>query len=164
MAVFLQTCSNCNLRVQTNTLVSCFEKIFFSRFLVETFSDVQQNLNRKVVKTSFYLLRKPVEETDLFEFFNVFRTYSDFQPIFFWLLAENFPIKLSKLLSTRSRSTVGWKLVFFEKFFFRSTSELRTKLFVTIGKTFTESLSEVFSTCSVNKLKKQIFHKFLVFV
>ena len=86
--------------------------------MVETFSDVQQNLNRKVVKTSFYLLRKPVEETDLFEFFNVFRTYLDFQQNFFWLLAENFPIKLSKLLPTRSRSTVGWKLFFLKNSFF----------------------------------------------
>ena len=61
-------------KVQTNTLVSFFGKIHFSRFLVQTYSDVQRNINRKIVKTSFYLFRKPVEETDLFELFNVFRT------------------------------------------------------------------------------------------
>ena len=148
-----------NSKVQTNTSVSFFGKIHFSRFLVQTFSDVQQNINRKIVKTSFYLFRKPVEETDLFELFNVFRTYSEFEQSFFWLLAESFHIKLSKLLSTCSGSTPGWKTTFFWQNLSGLTSELQKKLFLTIGKSSTHRLSKLFSPCLGNKVKKQIFHK-----
>ena len=65
-----------------------FGKNSFPRFLVQTFSEVQQNLNRRVVKTSSYLFRKPVGETDFFEFSNVFGTYSNFGRKFFQFLAK----------------------------------------------------------------------------
>ena len=163
MVVFLQTCPNRFLKFR-QTLWWVFNgKIHFSRFLVQTFSDVQQNLNRKIVKTSFYLFRKPVEETDLFELFNVFRTYSEFEQSFFWLLAESFHIKLSKLLSTCSGSTPGWKTTFFWQNLSGLTSELQTKLFLTIGKSSTHRLSKLFSPCLGNKVKKQIFHKLFGF-
>ena len=139
------------------------EKFFSLGFCFKHFSDVQQRLNRKFVKTSFYLFREPVEETDLFKCFNVFRTYSEFEQSFFWHLAQSFPIKLSKLLSTGSGNTLGWKTIFFWQNLSGLTSELQTKLFLTIGKTSTDRLSKLFSPCIGNQVKKQIFHKLFGF-
>ena len=55
------------------------------------------------------------------------------------------------------------KNIFFWKLLFRLISELRAKLILTIGKSSTDRLSNLFSTCSGNKVKKQIFHNLLVF-
>ena len=85
-----------------------FGKILFSWFLVPTFSDVQQNFYRKVVETTtiFYLFRKPVDETDFVDFSYVFARYSKFGRRFFCFLAVKLLVKLSKMLSTRSGSTI----------------------------------------------------------
>ena len=116
-----------------------------------------------VVKTSSYLFRKPVEETDCFEFSNVFGTNWNFGRKFFQFLARKIPVKLSKLLPTGSGSTPGWKTTFFWKNLPSLISELRKKLFLTIGKNSTDRLSELFSPCSGNKVKKQVFHKIFGF-
>ena len=138
------------------------KKSFF-RFLVETSSDVRKKLYRNVVKNEFYLFRKPIDETDFFDFSNVFDTYSDFWGIFLWLLANKISRKLVKTAFYRFREYTWMKNNSFWKILFRLTSELRAKLLLTVDKTFTERLSKLFSTCSGNKLKKQIFHNFFGF-
>ena len=52
----------------------------------------------------------------------------------------------------------------FWKIFFRLTSEISAKLFVTIGKIFTEKLSKLFSTCSGKNWRNSFFKKFLFFM
>ena len=52
----------------------------------------------------------------------------------------------------------------FWKNFFRLTSEISAKLFVTIGKIFTEKLSKLFSTCSGKNWRNSFFKKFLFFM
>ena len=108
-----------------------WENLFF-RFLVETTSDVRKKLYRKVVKTNFYLFRKPVDETDFFDFSNVFDTYSNFGGNFFWLLAQIIPVNLSKLLSTSSDELSDQKNFWenFQSFFVG----LWSKLFLTLAK------------------------------
>ena len=125
--VFSQTCPNRILRVQTNTLVSSFWKNSFRRFLVQTFSEVQQNLNRKIVKTSSYLFKKLVEETDCFEFSNVFGTYSNFGRKFFRLLAKKTSRKFVKNCFLHVQVVnLEEKKIFFKKIFwfdFRNSGE-----------------------------------------
>ena len=53
---------------------------------------------------------------------------------------------------------------FFSKILFRLTSELQEKLFLTIGKIFTEKLSKLFSTCSGKNWRNSFFKKFLFFM
>ena len=83
LVIFQQTCPNRFLRVETNNLMNFFGKDLFFRFLVRTSSDVRKKHYRNVVKTNFYLLRKPVDEIYFFEFSNVFGTYSNFGRKFF---------------------------------------------------------------------------------
>ena len=139
------------------------EKIFFFGSWLERLLTFGQKHYRNVVKTNFYLLRKPVDEIYFFEFSNVFGTYSDFGRKCFWLLANKSSRKVFKLLLFAFRVHLDENYLFFWKNLSGLTSELRPKLFLTIGKIFAEKLSKLFSTCSGNKLKKQIFHKFFGF-
>ena len=52
----------------------------------------------------------------------------------------------------------------FWKIFFRLTSEISAKLFVTIGKIFTEKMSKLFSTCSGKNWRNSFPKKFLFFM
>ena len=63
------------------------------------------------------MFRKPIDQTDFFEFSKIFGTNSNFGRRIFQFLARKFPVKLSKLLPTGSGSTLGWKTTFFEKIF-----------------------------------------------
>ena len=111
-----------------------FGKNSFPRFSVQTFSEVQQNLNRRVVKTSSYLFRKPVEETDCFEFSNVFGTYSNFGRKFFQLLAKKTSRKDVKNSFLHVQGIhLEEKNIFFSKTISGLTSKLQAKFFLTIG-------------------------------
>ena len=98
-----------------------------------------------------------------FEFSNVFGTYSNFGRKFLRLLAKKFFRKVVKNCFLQVQ-----EVQLDEKHFFRGNlsgliSELRAKLFLTIGKTSTDRLSKLFSACSGNNVKKQIFHKLVGF-
>ena len=101
------------------------------------------------------------------QIFSIFLTFLIHTPtsgeFFLWLLADKNSRKLVKTAFYRFREYTWMKNNSFWKILFRLTSELRAKLLLTVDKTFTERLSKLFSTCSGNKLKKQIFHNFFGF-
>ena len=90
-----------------------FWKRSFFRFLVGTSSDVRKKKHyRNVVKTNFYLFRKPVDEIYFFDFSNVFDTYSDIGRKCFWFLAKKLPVKMSKIAFYRFREYTWRKIKF----------------------------------------------------
>ena len=115
-----QSCQNWILRVQTNTLMkkNNFE-IFFSD-LEQTFSWILQKKGRKVVKASFYALRRTLWWKNIFLkkfysfFLSLFENFSDFLQFF---------SKLTKLLFKCSDRHFGEKYIFFQKRFVKFLSD-----------------------------------------
>ena len=147
-----QSCQNWILRVQTNTLMkkNNFE-IFFSD-LEQTFSWILQKKGRKVVKASFYALRRTLWWKNIFLkkfysfFLSLFENFSDFLTIFF---------KVDKTAFQVFRSTLWWKKYFFSKTLHKVPFRFWAKQFPTFETIFTKRLSKPFSTWSGNISRKQ---------
>ena len=117
MVVLLQTSPNRFLRVETNSLMNFFGKIFFFGFWLKRLLTFGKNFTEKLSKLISTCSENQLTK-QIFSIFLLFliqtRTSGE---IFSDFWQKKFPVNLSKLLSTRSRSTVGWK-IFFENFFF----------------------------------------------
>ena len=91
------------------------EKLFFFGSWLERLLTFGKKHYRNVVKTNFYLFRKPVDEIYFFDFSNIFDTYSDFGRKCFWLLADKGSRKVVNLLLFAFREYTWRKNNFFFK-------------------------------------------------
>ena len=93
------------------------EKSLFSRFLVETSSDVRKKNREKLSKLISTCSENQLTK-QIFSIFLMFLIHTPTSGEFFYGFWQiKFPVNLSKLLSTGSGSTLGWKTTLFEKFF-----------------------------------------------
>ena len=140
------------------------KKIFFSVSGWNVFWRPEKNFTETLSK----LISTCSENQLTKQIFSIFLMFLIHTPtsgeFFLWLLANKISRKLVKTAFYRFREYTWMKNNSFWKILFRLTSELRAKLLLTVDKTFTERLSKLFSTCSGNKMKKQIFHKLFGFL
>ena len=141
------------------------EKIFFFGSWLERLLTFGQKHYRNVVKTNFYLLRKPVDEIYFFEFSNVFDTYADFGRKCFWLLAIKCYHKVIKLLLFAFREYT-WKIIifFFEKIFLVWIPNFEWSCFWLSAKFLQRGCQNCSLRVRETNWRNRFFAKFLVFM
>ena len=164
LVVFLQTCPSRFLTVETNVLMIFFgKKSFFSVSGWNVFWRSEKNrekLSKLISTCSENQLTKHIFSIFLMFLIHTRTSWELFSD--FW--QKKFPVIFSKLLSTRSRCTVGWKISFFEKLFSVWLPNFERSCFWLSAKLLQRCCQNYSLRVQETNWRNRFFTKFLVFM